>query len=211
MRRQVDEYLSLLSDLGKGAGWVAAAAALAISGGRRDRRAAVASTAAMFAAIGLAQGPIKSAVRRRRPWATRTVRVVGPRTKDFSFPSGHTAGSFAAATALAAFYPERAPLLLAAAIGVGASRIYLGHHYATDVLAGAGLGSGVGLVCAGVLKTRAGQPLDRLPAELSRLATTPDDDAARPDGAPSAALSRTLPRAPDGGGALVEPEQDRAG
>lgn len=199
----MDEYLGLLSDVGKGAGWVAAAVALAVWGGNRDRRAAVASTGAMFAAIGLAQGPIKTAFRRRRPWSTKAVRVVGPRTQDFSFPSGHTAGSFAAATALAAFYPERAPLLFTAAAAVGASRVYLGHHFPTDVVAGAGLGSGVGLLCAGLLKTRAGEPVDRLAVEVAGLAAPPDDDPARADGPPTSV--------PDGGRALVEAEQDRLG
>jgi undecaprenyl-diphosphatase len=202
MREQIDEYLSLLSDLGKGAGWVAAAAALALSGGKRDRRAAVACTAAMFTAVGLAQGPIKNLVRRRRPWATRAVRVVGATTPDFSFPSGHTAGSFAAATALAAFYPERTPLLVTIAALVGYSRVYLGHHHPTDVIAGAGLGSGVGLALGGLLKTRAGEPVDRLAAELPRMPAGPDDDPAGTDGAPGAV--------PDGGGALVEAEQDGA-
>jgi undecaprenyl-diphosphatase len=198
MRAQVDEHLSLLSDLGKGAGWVAAAVALTIWGERRDRRAAVASTGAMFAAIGLAQGPLKAAFRRRRPWAAKTVRVVGPRTDDFSFPSGHTAGSFAAATALATFYPERAPLLFTLAALVGASRVYLGHHYATDVVVGAGLGSGVGLCCAALLKTRVGKPIDRLPEELPLLPASPDHDPAWPDGAPASV--------PDGGAALVDTE-----
>jgi len=203
MRAQFDEYLSLLSDAGKGAGWVAAAIALAVYGERRDRRAAVASTAAMFAAIGLAQGPLKALVRRKRPWALKTVRVVGPKTADFSFPSGHTSGSFAAASALATFYPERAPLLISAAVAVGASRVYLGHHYVTDVLAGAGLGSAVGLVCAGLLQSRVGQSVDRLADELPVLAAAPDDHPAAAGGAPLTV--------PNGGGPLVETEQDRIG
>ena len=202
MRSQVDEYLSLLSDLGKGAGWVAVAAALAIWGEKRDRRAALAATAAMFAAIGLAQGPAKSVFRRRRPWATKAVRVVGRRTRDFSFPSGHSAGSFAAAAALASFYPERAPLLFTAAGLVGVSRVYLGHHYPSDVVAGAALGSGVGLLGGGLLKTRVGQAVDRLPAEFPLVTAGPDDDPARPGGPPGPV--------PDGGGALVETEQDGA-
>lgn len=202
MRSQVDEYLSLLSDLGKGAGWVAVAVALAIWGEKRDRRAAVATTGAMFAAIGLAQGPMKAVFRRDRPWSTKAVRVVGRRTQDFSFPSGHTAGSFAAATALATFYSERAPLLLTAAGLVGASRVYLGHHYPSDVVAGAAVGSGVGLLAGGLLKTRVGQAVDRLPAELPPAPAGPDHDPAGTDSTPAAV--------PDGSGALVETEQHRA-
>jgi len=45
--------------------------------------------------------------------------VVGIRTTDASFPSGHTASSFAAATAISAFYPKVSPLVFGLAAGVG--------------------------------------------------------------------------------------------
>jgi undecaprenyl-diphosphatase len=62
----------------------------------------------------------------------------------FSFPSGHSLFSFVlygliAYTLLGRRSPRRAPALLAAAalvLGIGLSRIYLGMHYPTDVLAG---------------------------------------------------------------------------
>jgi len=140
----MDEQISLLSDLGKGPGWVAGSCWLAIRGGSRGRRAGVAAVAGMLAAVGLVQGPIKSLFPRRRPFATRLVIVVGKKPVDSSFPSGHTAGSFAAATALAAFYPGERPLLLLFASAVGFSRVYLGHHFPSDVLIGAGLGALIG-------------------------------------------------------------------
>lgn len=157
-----DQQVELLSDLGKGIGWVAAAGALALDDGRRGRRAAAASTLAMFAAIGLVQGPLKAVFPRRRPFASRLAWVVGTEPVDSSFPSGHTAGSFAAATALAAFYPRRRVLLLGTAAGVGFSRVYLGHHFVSDVLVGAAVGIGLGRLAAGLFGARPGQPLDRL-------------------------------------------------
>lgn len=57
-----------------------------------------------------------------------------------SFPSGHTAASFALAYVLAQRFPRYAALFYIAAALVGASRIYLGSHYPTDTLAGAFLG-----------------------------------------------------------------------
>jgi undecaprenyl-diphosphatase len=78
--------------------------------------------------------------------------VVGPRPTDSSFPSGHSAGSFAAATALAAFYPKDRSMLLALAAGVGFSRTYLGHHFPSDVLVGASMGWLIGKLGARLLR-----------------------------------------------------------
>jgi undecaprenyl-diphosphatase len=149
----LDQQVALVSDLGKGAGWTAGAAWLALRDRRRGRRAAVASVAAMALAVGLVQGPLKFALPRHRPFARRLANVVGSRPTDPSSPSGHTAGSFAAAVALAAFYPMDAPILLALACGVGASRVYLGHHFPSDVVAGAGLGAALGALTARLVQT----------------------------------------------------------
>ncbi|MGH7903390.1 MAG: phosphatase PAP2 family protein [Candidatus Dormibacteraceae bacterium] len=147
-----DRRLSLLSDLGKGAGWVGVSACLELLGGPRGRRAGISATVSMLAAIGLSQGLLKGMLKRRRPFASeifaKLTVVVGPEGTDPSFPSGHASGSFAAAASLAAFYPRQAPALLATAAAVGLSRVYLGHHFPSDVIAGAALGTGVGLLGA---------------------------------------------------------------
>jgi undecaprenyl-diphosphatase len=92
---------------------------------------------------------LKRICNRKRPcaleahcWAT----LLPP--DNFSFPSGHTITAFAVATSLGAFYPAALAGLLFCAASVAASRILLGMHFLTDVIAGAIIGSSLGMVSA---------------------------------------------------------------
>lgn len=194
-----DAQIELLSDLGKGIGWVTGAAWLALRDGSRGRRAGIAATGARFAAIGLVQGPLKRYLPRERPFKRRLAFVVGVEPVDSSFPSGHTAGSFAAATALSAFYPEDRPLLLAFAAAVGVSRVYLGHHFVSDVLVGAALGSGLGALAARLLGSGRRETLD-----TGAAAEGPARHRHR-----ARAQRRPAGAVPDGRRLLVEAEQDQ--
>ncbi|MCE3199366.1 phosphatase PAP2 family protein [Paenibacillus sonchi] len=63
--------------------------------------------------------------------------------KDHSFPSGHTTAIFASTVPYMVAFPVLTAILLPLACIVGFSRIYLGLHYPSDVVAGAVIGSGV--------------------------------------------------------------------
>lgn len=149
-----DRYVSVLSDLGEGLGWVAGGAALAILGGSRGRRAGIAVAAASLSATYVVQQRVKPLFRRVRPFVNREAHVVGLRPPDHSFPSGHTASSFAAATALAFFYPRAAPLAYTLATAVGVSRVHLGVHFPSDAAVGGVIGVGIGTFWAWLFKPR---------------------------------------------------------
>jgi undecaprenyl-diphosphatase len=95
----------------------------------------------VLVATWLVEHPIKSFFRRRRPFA-RIVEalVIGKKPGSWSFPSGHTAASFASAWIVSTVWPRCAPLFFAAAGLVGMSRVYVGAHYPGDVGSGAILG-----------------------------------------------------------------------
>ncbi len=65
---------------------------------------------------------------------------------QFSFPSGHTITAFAAVTPLCVAYPEFQLALGFCAASVAASRVVLGMHFLSDVIAGAAAGTLLGLL-----------------------------------------------------------------
>jgi undecaprenyl-diphosphatase len=69
-----------------------------------------------------------------------------------SLPAGHAATAFAGAVLLSSAAPRLAPFFAGLAILIGFSRVYVGVHYPTDVLAGAALGCAVGLAAAVVVR-----------------------------------------------------------
>jgi len=90
---------------------------------------------------------LKRTSRRKRPceiephcWAS----ILPP--DKYSFPSGHSITAFAVAVAVSLFYPFLLPYLLTVAFLIAASRIILGMHFLSDVLAGSALGAALGYV-----------------------------------------------------------------
>lgn len=121
--------------------WYALGVMILIAGGERRFAAVLAGALAAGAGIALFLR-LKKATGRKRPcaiephcWAT----LLPP--DQFSFPSGHTITAFAVSLALSSFYPDLATGLLFCAVSVGASRVLLGMHFLSDVVAGAAIGA----------------------------------------------------------------------
>jgi undecaprenyl-diphosphatase len=138
-----------------GSGW-AALALLPLMGWPRTRRFATALALAVGAQA-ICVWALKLAVGRVRPWIAMGLSTPLGAPRDGSFPSGHASGSFCVAAfvavALPAVWPSaawRVRAVTAATIAlaslVAVSRVYLGAHFPSDVLAGALTGACLGVI-----------------------------------------------------------------
>ncbi|MDE3025541.1 MAG: phosphatase PAP2 family protein [Acidobacteriota bacterium] len=130
-------------------GYVWLALGLAVALARRRLRPFVLVLLADAAAEGLGDG-IKVAVGEQRPHVPRLV----PLPQSPSFPSTHSATSFACATVLSALVPRAAPGFFALATAIAYSRLYVGVHWPLDVVAGAALGVATALLLLGASRRR---------------------------------------------------------
>jgi undecaprenyl-diphosphatase len=138
--------LYVLSATRGGDGWLWYAMGLVILAlGGKTRFEALGAAGLSSAVSVLLFSRLKRLTGRRRPcqiaphcWAT----LLPP--DQFSFPSGHTMTAFAVAIPLSLFYPTLSIGLLFCALSIATSRILLGMHFLSDVVAGALIGTGLG-------------------------------------------------------------------
>ena len=137
----LDAVMPFITHLGTG-GILWIALALALICAKKYRRAGLTVAAALILCLIFCNLLLKNLVARPRPFDINTgaALLIRPPT-DFSFPSGHTAASFASAAALLWSGNKRMGGGAAViAVLIAFSRLYLYVHYPSDVLAGAALG-----------------------------------------------------------------------
>ena len=133
---------SLTNVMNAGMGWIIVLACAAAVDRQRGQRALRQVPAPLWIATMTVEFPIKYYFRRQRPFIDLVQAIaVGKKPGTYSFPSGHSAASFAGAWLLSRHYPRLAPLWYSVAALVGFSRVYLGAHDPGDVLSGAVLGT----------------------------------------------------------------------
>ncbi|WP_294348702.1 phosphatase PAP2 family protein [uncultured Clostridium sp.] len=100
----------------------------------------------------LGEGIIKNIVRRKRPFIKmdtyHKLLIIPPRSH--SFPSGHTASSFAASAVFLAIDSELSAIIILIASLIAFSRLYLNVHYLSDIIGGGILGLICGYITTGL-------------------------------------------------------------
>jgi membrane-associated phospholipid phosphatase len=131
--------------------WLGIAAAVALLGGGRGRRAALEGVVAIGVTSATINLGVKPVARRRRPDRARPAifedRHV-PMPASASFPSGHAASAFAFAYAVGRHLPALAVPIRLLAAAVAYSRVHTGVHYPGDVVIGSVAGAGTAAMVA---------------------------------------------------------------
>jgi undecaprenyl-diphosphatase len=143
--RWVRIWMLCASRAGDGWLWWGLGAIILMAGG--ERRFMAAGAAALAAGIGVTTFlQLKKFFNRQRPCATEPhcwATLLPP--DQFSFPSGHTISAFAVSVPLSYFYPDLTAGLLFCALSIAASRVMLGMHFLSDVLAGIAIGTAMAM------------------------------------------------------------------
>ena len=145
-RSAVRAFFATVSRLGDGVFWYVLMGALVLADGMDGLRASAHMAATGVVALTLYK-VLKRWTRSPRPFAAdlRIRAWVAP-LDEYSFPSGHTLHAVSFSVVALAYYPWLAPLLLPFTAGVALSRVVLGLHYPSDVLAATLIGAALAQV-----------------------------------------------------------------
>lgn len=141
----------IASRLGDGVLWYSLVAVLALFFGDTGRLVALQCAVAGVSGL-IIYRLLKNVLVRERPYMTHAAIVCAGKPLDrFSFPSGHTLHAVSFTLVVCSTLPLFALVLLPAAVLIALSRVVLGLHYPSDVLAGAALGAVIGSAATAVI------------------------------------------------------------
>ena len=141
----VRRFFAVISRLGDGVFWYTLMLLLPLVDGRQGVLPALRMVIAGVAGLALYKY-LKSRLVRERPFINFAGVKAGTQPLDrYSFPSGHTLHAASFTILVCASYPQLGWLCIPFASLVAASRVVLGLHYPSDVLAGASIGTGMAL------------------------------------------------------------------
>ena len=141
-RDQLAELSRVISRTGDGPWYAAAGLLFALFGGEAGWLFFLAGLLGYGLEVPLYVA-LKKRFRRQRPFVTLGSTPYLMPSDEFSFPSGHTLHAVAFSLVAMAHYPALAWLLVPFTASVAASRVVLGLHYPSDVLAATAIGSGL--------------------------------------------------------------------
>ncbi len=152
-RHVLRRFFGVISRLGDGVFWYTLMGVLATLGGTRGVVAALHMALTGIVAATMYKG-LKRWTRRPRPFRTHDAIVpyLAP-LDEFSFPSGHTLHAVSFTLIALAYFPVLAPLLVPFTVLVMLSRIVLGLHYPSDVVAATVIGALLGALSLGLAPT----------------------------------------------------------
>ena len=150
-RLRIRRLFAIVSRLGDGVFWYVLMAVLPVVYGLGAMEVSLRMAGASISGL-IIYKLIKSFTERPRPFVKNKNIVLGTAPLDqYSFPSGHTLHAVSFTLIAIHFYPLLAWMLVPFALLVAMSRVVLGLHYPTDVLAGAIIGFGLALLFVSVI------------------------------------------------------------
>jgi len=143
----IDKSMIFITSLGN-MGFIWIVISMLLLSNKKYRKVGIMTLAALILSSILGEGILKHLVHRMRPFYNMpTMNLLISKPLSYSFPSGHTASSFAAAGILSKHLKNYNFVFFTMAFLISFSRLYLGVHYPTDVLGGIILG----LICSKII------------------------------------------------------------
>lgn len=144
--KYMDVFMRMMTKLGNaGAVWIVISIYLLMNRQYRYEGKVVLITLIISTVIG--EGVLKNLIKRSRPFnVSQNIKLIIAKPITYSFPSGHTLSSFAAAGVLSEYFAEYGLIFMSLAFFISISRIYLYVHYPTDIIGGIIIGTAVSRV-----------------------------------------------------------------